>query len=113
MENGNLPSRWSCKHCIVHLLYVEWEVVQWEDMIDKDDIDIDSWAMVNGLVVRSGPESKKHGILTTRISRTEVYRWTLALGTKSKNFCHTLMAIRNHSEKKRHWIMKLVKRLDS
>ena len=57
-----------------------------------DDIDIDedigiySWVMVNGMVIRSGPEGKKHVILTTKIFGTEVYGWTLGLGTKSKHF---------------------------
>ena len=34
MENVNFPNRWSCKHCIVHMLYVEQEEVQYGDMID-------------------------------------------------------------------------------
>ena len=57
------------------------------DDIDIDeDIDIYSWVMVNGMVIRAGPEGKKHVILTTKIFGTEVYGWTLGMGTKSKHF---------------------------
>ena len=59
--------------------------------VDSDideDIDIYSWVMVNGMVIRSGPEGKKHVILTTKIFGTEVYGWTLGLGTKSKHFTY-------------------------